>query len=161
MYLIDANVLIDAKNRHYAFDIVPAFWDWLKQAHQSGKVFTVQKVYDEVVAGGDDLSIWIQGLPTAFRITPGNRETASLSAVSQWAAGSNNYDQGAVSTFMAAADYFLVAQAHCLGYTVVTQEKAAAGSKKRVKIPDACNAMGVKCMTPFKMLREEGARFRL
>ncbi|PMD04330.1 DUF4411 family protein, partial [Brevibacterium paucivorans] len=26
MYLLDANVLIEAKNRYYAFDIAPGFW---------------------------------------------------------------------------------------------------------------------------------------
>lgn len=34
MYLIDANVLIEAKNRYYAFDIAPGFWAWLDQAHR-------------------------------------------------------------------------------------------------------------------------------
>ena len=29
MFLIDANVLIEAKNRYYAFDIAPGFWYWL------------------------------------------------------------------------------------------------------------------------------------
>jgi hypothetical protein len=43
MYLIDSDVFIDAKNRHYAFDIVPAFLDWIEQAHKAGTVFTVQK----------------------------------------------------------------------------------------------------------------------
>lgn len=33
MYLIDSNVLIEAKNRYYAFDIAPGFWTWLEQAH--------------------------------------------------------------------------------------------------------------------------------
>jgi hypothetical protein len=41
MYLLDANVFIDAKNRYFAFDIVPAFWDWLVAQHRSGNVFTV------------------------------------------------------------------------------------------------------------------------
>ncbi len=86
MYLLDANVFIDAKNRYYGFDIVPAFW---------------------------------------------------------------------------AADYFLVAQAHSRSYTVVTHEVAGSGSKKSVKIPDACNAVGVAWMTPFKMLSTEQVRFRL
>lgn len=31
-YLIDANVLIEAKNRYYAFDIAPGFWKWLDRA---------------------------------------------------------------------------------------------------------------------------------
>ena len=26
-YLIDTNVFIEAKNRHYGFDFCPAFWD--------------------------------------------------------------------------------------------------------------------------------------
>ena len=36
MHLVDANILIDAKNRYYAFDIAPGFWAWLEQAHRSG-----------------------------------------------------------------------------------------------------------------------------
>ncbi len=38
-YLLDANVFIEAKNRHYGFDFCPAFWDWLKKGHTVGKVF--------------------------------------------------------------------------------------------------------------------------
>ena len=30
-YLLDANVFIEAKRRHYGFDFCPAFWDWLDQ----------------------------------------------------------------------------------------------------------------------------------
>ncbi len=29
MYLFDANVFIEAKNRYYAFDICPGFWEWM------------------------------------------------------------------------------------------------------------------------------------
>ena len=29
MFLVDSNVLIEAKNRYYAFDIAPGFWKWL------------------------------------------------------------------------------------------------------------------------------------
>jgi hypothetical protein len=160
MYLIDANVLIDAKNRYYAFDIVPAFWDWLIRAHHAGKVFTVQKVHDEVVAGGDDLATWIQTLPASFRLMPAQNDQASLRVVSQWVTSCGKYDPAALSTFLATADYYLVSQAHSLGYTVVTHEVASSGSK-RVKIPDACNGVQVACMTPFKMLRIERACFRL
>ena len=48
MYLIDSDVFIDAKNRHYGFDIVPAFWTWIEQQHRAGRVYTVQRVADEV-----------------------------------------------------------------------------------------------------------------
>jgi len=54
-----------------------------------------------------------------------------------------------------------VSQALSLGYTVVTHEEPAPLGKKRIKIPDACNAAGVPWMPPWLMLRDEGARFRL
>ncbi len=160
MYLIDSDVFIDAKNRHYAFDIVPAFWDWLVQAHQAGIVFTVQRVADEVLAGGDELASWMKAQPPSFRLAVGPDDHVALAAVVSWvnAAG---YTSAAVSTFLAAGDYFLVAQAISLGYTVVTQETSDPVSKKRVKIPDACKAMQVPWMTPFKMLSTENARFVL
>lgn len=32
---------------------------------------------------------------------------------------------------------------------------------RKIKIPDACIGMGIKCMTPYEMLRTERARFVL
>jgi Domain of unknown function (DUF4411) len=29
LYLLDANVLITARNRYYPIDTVPEFWSWL------------------------------------------------------------------------------------------------------------------------------------
>jgi hypothetical protein len=49
-------------------------------------------------------------------------------------------------------DYYLVAQAHAAGHTVVTHEIPSA-STRRIKIPDACIGLSIKCMTPFEMLR--------
>lgn len=160
MYLIDSDVLIDAKNRHYGFDFVPAFWDWIAQQHQAGRVFTVQKVADEVLAGADELARWMRIQPASFRIAAGLNDQASLRAVSQWATNTH-FTQGAISDFLQKADYYLVGQAATLGYTVVTQETSDSTSRKRVKIPDACSAVGVSSITPFNMLRAENARFVL
>ena len=55
-YLLDSNVFIQAKNLHYGFDFVPAFWDWLLKANHEGKVASIEKVADELRAGGDALS---------------------------------------------------------------------------------------------------------
>jgi len=161
MYLIDSDVFIDAKNRHYGFDIVPAFWTWIEQQHQAGRVFTVQKVADEVLAGADELADWMNAQPASFRLSARPEDQPYLRAVSQWAT-SAGYQQAAVATFLQAGDYFLVAQALSRGFAVVTQETPdPVVSKKRIKIPDACNAVGVPWMTPFTMLRTERARFIL
>ncbi len=45
--------------------------------------------------------------------------------------------------------------------TVVTMEKADPKRKNKIKIPDACVAMGVKWKGPFDMLRDEKASFVL
>ncbi len=160
-YLIDSDVFINAKNRHYGFDIVPAWWDWLEQAHRVGRIYTVEACRNEVIAGADELAIWMAAQPPTFAIRPEPGDQPSLQRVSQWAAAAPHYRQGAASQFMAAGDYWLVSQALSLGHTVVTHEEPAPFSKSRIKIPDACNAVGVTWMSPFRMLRDEGARFRL
>ena len=48
MYLLDANVFIQAKNLHYGFDFCPAFWSWLDQEHANERVFSVEGVFEEV-----------------------------------------------------------------------------------------------------------------
>jgi hypothetical protein len=65
-----------------------------------------------------------------------------------------------VNTFLQVADYYLVAHALAHGHTVVTHEIASTSTKK-IKIPDACIGLSIKCMTPFEMLRRERARFVL
>lgn len=57
MYLLDANVFIQAQKLHYGLDFCPAFWDWLVAQNAAGHVFSIQKVGDEIGAGADDLSI--------------------------------------------------------------------------------------------------------
>ena len=72
-----------------------------------------------------------------------------------------SYTQAAISEFFAVADYWLVGHALATGYTVVTHEVSEPKSKKKIKIPDACNGVGVKWTNPFEMLEKEGALFVL
>ncbi len=85
MYLIDSDVLIDAKNRHYGFDIVPGFWRWLERAHDDGRVFTVERVSQEVLAGKDELATWMAARPASFVLKPGPDDQAALRTVAEWA----------------------------------------------------------------------------
>ncbi len=159
-YLLDANVFIQAKNLHYGFDFCPAFWDWLDAAHGDGKVFSIEKVRDELLAGNDDLSSWARARGAAFFLPPNSSTTPSLAAVSTWA-GSGNYEPAAVSTFLqTGADYYIVAQGLAVGHVVVSHE-IPSNSTRRIKIPDACLGVGVKVMSPYEMLRTERARFVL
>lgn len=158
-YLLDADVFIRAKNLHYGFDFCPAFWDWLVAEHTADKVFSIEKVGDELQAGDDELSAWAEARGRAFFLRPNEAVLPALASVSSWASG-HGYEPRAVSTFLDVADYYLVSQAKAGSHTVVTHE-VPAGSKYKIKIPDACIGLDIKCMTPFEMLRRERARFVL
>lgn len=158
-YLLDANVFIQAKNLHYGLDFCPAFWDWLITQNAAKKVFSIEKVDDEIQAIADDLSVWASGRGDDFFLKPDTALLTSLGVVSRWAT-SQSYEPAAVSTFLQVADYYLVGYALAHGHTVVTHEKASTSTKK-IKIPDACIGLGIKCVTPYEMLRTERARFIL
>ena len=158
-YLLDSDVLIQAKNRHYGFDFCPAFWDWLVAANGGGRVFSIEKVGDELLAGNDKLAVWAGERGPGFFLKPDSAMLPALGRLSVWATG-QRYTQGAVSDFMGKADYYLVAHALAHGHTVVTNE-VPSNSPKKIKIPEPCIALGVKAVSPFAMLRSERARFIL
>lgn len=157
MYLLDANVFIDAKNRYYGMDFAPGFWDWLLKAHQEGLLYTVRAVADEIVPG-DELSTWFKALPSGFVRDPGAGDAPHLSSLAVWAQNSTHYRPDAIAEFLGSADYRLVAQAKTLGYTVVTHETADSNIRRRIKIPEACAHIGVSYANPFDVLRMHKAR---
>lgn len=158
-YLLDANVFIAAKNNHYGFDFCPAFWDWLDTANAAGTMHSVDRVYDELIERGDELTEWARDR-RAFFLALTADDVRAVAEVNRWANDSPDYDPAAKAEFADAADSFLVAQAKAGGYTVVTHERISDG-RKRIKIPNAAVAHEVQWCTPFHMLRVERARFVL
>jgi hypothetical protein len=158
-YLLDANVFIQAKNLHYGLDFCPAFWRWLIDNHASGRVLSIDKVGDEIRAGADELTQWVQdNANDMFRKTDA-AVAAEFGAVSTWVTG-QQYEPSAINTFLQVADFYLVAHALAGDHIVVTHE-VAANSAKRVKIPNVCIGLGLRFMTPYEMLRVEKAKFVL
>jgi hypothetical protein len=164
-YLIDSDVLIEAKDRHYGFDFCPGFWAWLVREREVGNVFSVEKIHEELTASHDELSTWAEAQGPGFFLVPDGATTSSLATVAALVAGMrvNNqpYLPAALATFLASGDYYLIAHAHAHGHVVVSHETGHANgqqaSLKRLKIPDVCQAVGVVCVDPFRMLRQGGA----
>ena len=159
-YVLDANVMIEAKRRHYGLDFCPAFWDWLGVAHAKGALHSIEKVEDELREGKDELTTWATGCDAGFFVKPDDPMIKALSKVSAWL-NSTNYTPSAKAEFLSAADYYLIGHALAHNHTVVTHELPEPNRMGKVKIPDACIAVGVKWTTPFKMLRAEKAHFKL
>lgn len=49
VYLLDANVVINAGRDYYPPDRVPEFWDWLLEMGESRLARIPQEIYDEIV----------------------------------------------------------------------------------------------------------------
>ena len=159
VYLLDSNVFIQAKNLYYGFDFCPAFWDWLVEQNIKGKVASIEKVSDELREGGDELNDWALAQGDRFFLPPDGTVMPATVSVSEWAGG-QTYKPAAVATFLQVADYWLVAHALAHKCVVVTHE-VPADSASKIKIPNACIGLGLRCINPYEMLRRERAKFVL
>ncbi len=103
-YLIDADVLITAKNLYYRFEFCEAFWQWLIDGHQAGLIFSVNQVRNELVEGKKDDLVrqWMdEQLPDSFFLAD-KKDNATIKAyghVMQWATSSTHYTKGAKDEF--------------------------------------------------------------
>lgn len=158
-YLLDSNIFIQARNLHYGFDFCPAFWDWLVEQNDAGKVGSIDKVADELRVGDDELAEWAKARGDRFFLPPDDAVLPALRTVGDWASG-YGYQPSAVTTFLQVADYWLVAHALAQQCIVVTHE-IPAGTSSKIKIPNACIGLDIRCMNPYEMLRRERARFIL
>lgn len=158
--LLDANVFINAANRYYGFDIVPAFWSWLEDQASLGTIASIDLVYEEIRIGDDALADWATNRRKAlFNIESTSAIVAEhIAFLGRWAE-TEGYKPHVIEAFMDGADPFLVGVAAELGYIVVTQETPAGSRRRKVKIPDACASLGVQCEDTFQMMRNLGAQF--
>ncbi len=157
-YLLDSDVFIAAKNAYYAFPICPGFWESLIHHHNSGSVFSIDKVQSELLAGRpeEDLVQWVQSeLPAGFFLrTGGGDVTSAYSKIMLWAQRNTQYSAPAKAKFATEADGWLVAFAYTHGHIVVTNEQPRPDSKSRILLPDVCDEFKVPYLNTFEMLKE-------
>lgn len=161
LHLIDANCLIQAKNTYYGFDFCPGYWQWIDEQHQSGVLFSIDKIADELTPMQDELAAWAQAKGSSFFLPPDAMTLASYQQITTWVY-SANFQQYAIPEFFRGADPFLIAHALAHGHTVVTHERLAnTGQRNKIKIPAVCQHFNVPYVSIFDLLRTTGARLEL
>jgi hypothetical protein len=68
-FYLDSDVFIAAKNAYYAFSICHGFWKSLIHHHGKDRVFSIDPVKREILAGREleDMARWVKNaLPTEF-----------------------------------------------------------------------------------------------
>ena len=162
-YLVDSDVLITAKNLYYAFDLCPGFWKSLLHYHGEGRVFSVDRVRNELLVGRNDEELfqWVKNdVPKGFFLPVDTDELARVyTEIMLWVQRHPNYLDHAKAKFATGADGWLVACARVRGATVVTNEQPAPASRRDVKLPDVCEEFEVPRQNTFVMLRALGAQF--
>jgi hypothetical protein len=159
MYLLDANAFMEASRLYYAFDIAPGFWAWLGDGNLTGRIGSIRAVRDEITAGADGVVAWAGNLPSTFWVDDTDDVVAAMANLANWASDpARLYKPEAIGEFLGAADLSLIAHAMARDATVVTRERPAPDSKKKVKIPDVCSAFGVAWVDPFSVYKALGLR---
>lgn len=162
LYLLDANVLIDAHNKYYASDMVPEFWDWLLHCAATGAIAMPLEIFEEVRGGADAkkdlLNEWLCRDEIAeLLVLQEEIDTGVLAIVmAAYAPDLNDHEIEQVGR-----DPFLITygRVQTAGRCVVSNE-VSKPSKQRAnkKVPDVCRNIGVQCCDTFAMLRQLGFR---
>lgn len=158
-YLLDANVFIQAHKSYYAFDIAPRFWNSLIGSAEDGLVCSIDRVKDEIEKQKDQLTAWTKGDFSAY--FEGTKEPDVLqryAQIMQWGLAQQQYTQAALAEFAEEtnADAWLAAYASVTGMTVITLEKTDKVIRRKVPLPNVCDAFGVRHLDTFQMLRALG-----
>ena len=162
-FLIDSDVLITAKNRYYAFAICPGFWESLLHAYDCELLSSIDRVKNELLNGSpdDDLVKWVHDTVPArfFERSSGEDVIDAFKEVMLWVKLHSQFTEAAKANFASGADGWLVAHGIAYGHIIVTNEQPEPYSKKKIKIPDLCNAFSVSFQDSFEMLRNIGIQF--
>lgn len=156
-YLFDTNIFIRSKNE-MPMDLWPTFWTKMAGLINSGVVFSSEMVKSEINRGNDELTEWIKSLaPKDFYLPITEDVIVKYEDCQNWAR-CRNFTQNALRTFAEVADAYLIATASAKNITLVTYETSDPNCKNRVKIPDVCNAIGVRYCDLNTVLRELGIK---
>lgn len=159
LYLLDANILINAHRLYYPVDAVPEFWEWLAHHSRAGVIKMPIETFEEVKDGSDDeerdlLFGWLQ-VPENKRgiVLPDSVDGELVRRVTVQGYAVDLRDD---ELEQIGRDPFLIAHALASPHDrCVVSNEASKPNKIRQnrRIPDVCASLGVQCCDTFAMLR--------
>lgn len=158
LYLLDANVLIDAKRDYYPLDMVPEFWEWLVHMAQQGTIKVPQEVYDKLTDGNqDDLANWLKDNKSALLFDEeADAEIVNMVTEQGYAPDLTESEVGMLNEDPVLIAYALVdTEQRCVVTTEVSRPSRIRANRH---IPDVCRDLDVSCCNTFTLLRD--LRFR-
>ena len=154
LYLLDANVLIDANRDYYPIERVPEFWEWLTNMGTKGLVKIPIEMFEELKEGDDNLSEWIKDSDNKSALLLDEEVDVSLVSSVTDKGYANDLTDDEVDKI--GRDPFLIAYAlsdndrRCL---VTTETSKPNRQRANRHVPDVSNSLGVNWCGTFEFVR--------
>jgi len=163
IYLLDANTLIEAKNRYYGMTICPGYWSWILRSNGQGVVASIETVGDELKRGNDELALWAKHNAALFLPVSGAAiQAAFVQVATHVASQTAQMKAGALEEFLGGADPWLIATAMTMpDSVVVTHEQFNLQMRRKFCTPNVCQHFGVRWLDTFAVLGHTQANFVL
>jgi len=148
VYIVDTCSFTELRRAYPrpAFDVV---WKLVEERAATGHLLSVEDVLIELNAHDDEVAAWANTRSEIFLPLDVEQQVEARRILTKHPTLVD------MKRRKSGADPFVVAAAKLRGATVVTQEKPS-GGPPAVKIPDACRAEGIPCISLVELLvREE------
>lgn len=157
LYLLDANVLIDANRDYYPIDRVPEFWDWLAAMGERGLVKIPLDIYEEIVnpppERQDAVVDWLRTNRDALLLAEeARRDLVALVTEQGYVNGPTDVDIEKIGRDPFLIAYALTDPADRSVISNETSRPSKRGSNR--KVPDVCDDFNVRHSNIFEFIRE-------
>lgn len=155
LFLLDANVLIDANRDYYPIERVPEFWDWLVHHGEQDNVKIPLEIYEEIKDGNDKLAVWSKDTDVKSALLLDEEVNVDMvsTAINDGYAPDLTDDE----VEKIGRDPFLVAYGVAdLGQRCVVTTEVSKPRRSRANrhLPDVCSTFGVPCRNTFQFVQE-------
>jgi hypothetical protein len=159
LFLLDANVLIDANRDYYAITRVPEFWEWLIYHGEQGNVKIPIEVYEELTDGDDDLADWARGSEVKNALLL--KEAVEVILVQRILRDGYAPDLNDTEVAQLGRDPFFIAYAinqpqanqRCI---VTTESSKPSKIRANRHIPDVCGTFGIPWCNSYEFFKTLG-----
>ena len=153
LYLLDANVIIQAHEDYYPVDRIPQFWSWLLDMAAMNVIKMPRVIFSEVTPSAGPLAEWIKQshVKDAMILNePVDRGRVQHVLEHGYAPDLNDVEIEEIGK-----DPFLIAAALVGPDRAVVTREVSKPTKKRAdrRIPDVCADFGIPVITDFALYR--------
>ncbi len=162
-FWLDADVLIQAKNGLYSFEIAPPFWSFLDEQAKLGKIRSSTKIYDEILkreAEKDKLTLWVKNRKNSGMFVAPTKDVQKVyGQIADYTMEKYSQRRPKANAFLSGADGWIIAHAKCDEGIVVSHESRVDKTSLTPKIPNVCTEFGVPCIGLAEMLTRLNFKF--